>query len=380
MADSLALLERLIAFETVSRRPNKDLIAYLKDLLERAGIACTLVESADGANANLYAVTGPGTDGGVMLSGHSDVVPVEGQDWTVPAFRMTERDGKLYGRGTADMKGFVACAVRTMLLAADRALSKPLHLAVSYDEEIGCVGVRSLIDRLAEAPNRPDLCIVGEPTSLTVATGHKGKSALTALCKGRECHSALAPNGVNALHLAADFIAALRRIQAAEAEDGPRDEGYDIPYATLHAGVIRGGTAVNIVPNTCHVDFEIRSLDAAQGAALLARVQEAAAKISAGYPEDCGIALEPVNAYPGLAIDPSSEAVAFVKSLTGANSTTKVAFGTEGGLFNASLGVPTVVCGPGSMDQGHKPDEFIARDQLAACDAMLDALLKRLAA
>lgn len=375
MPRSLEILDRLIAFETVSRRPNIDLIRYVQGVLTEAGVACRLVESTDGANANLYARLGPDGPGGVMLSGHTDVVPTDGQDWTVDPFRLTERDGKLYGRGTADMKGFVACALSAMIEAAARPLSRPLHLALSYDEEIGCVGVRSLLDMLEGAPDRPDLCIVGEPTSLQVATGHKGKLAARAVCTGREVHSALAPQGVNAIHLAADVVQALRALQAELAETGARDDDYDVATSTVHVGTIHGGTALNIVPNRCEMEFEIRHLAEDDPDALLARLQAAADALG---DTGCGVAIEVVNRYPGLATPAGSEAVAFVKSLTGANATHKVAFGTEGGLIDERLGVPTVICGPGSMAQGHKPDEFVTRQQLEACDQMLAALVERL--
>ncbi|MEQ8603207.1 MAG: acetylornithine deacetylase [Marivibrio sp.] len=380
MPKSLEILDRLIAFETVSRRPNIDLIRYVKGVLTQAGVACRLVESADGANANLYARTGPDGPGGVMLSGHTDVVPTDGQDWTVAPFRMHERDGKLYGRGTADMKGFVACAIGAMIEAAGRPLARPLQLALSYDEEIGCVGVRSLLDMLSAAPERPDLCIVGEPTSLAVATGHKGKIAARAVCTGREVHSALAPQGVNAIHLAAEFVRALQALQAEFAETGAQDDAYDVPYSTLHVGTIAGGTALNIVPNRCELAFEIRHLPEDDADALLARVEAAAAAIAQAAPDGGGVGVETVNRYPGLATPSASEAVSFVKSLTGANATTKVAFGTEGGLIDARLGVPVVICGPGSMAQGHKPDEYVALSQIDACDRMLAALTARLAA
>ncbi|MEQ8830167.1 MAG: acetylornithine deacetylase [Alphaproteobacteria bacterium] len=375
---SVDILDRLIAFNTVSRTPNIGLIRYVAELLTGSGIECRIVEGPNGENANLYAKVGPDGGGGVMLSGHTDVVPVAGQNWTVDPFRMTARDGKYYGRGTTDMKGFVACAVRAMLLSADRPLTKPLHLALSYDEEIGCVGVRRLLDILDGAPDQPGFCIVGEPTELTVATGHKGKIAARAVCTGREVHSALAPQGVNAIHLAADFVAALRDLQAELAERGARDPEYDIPYSTVHAGIINGGTALNIVPNHCSVDFEIRHLKADDPEVLLGRVEVAAEAISKSCPEGCGIAIEIVNRYPGLDTSVDAEIVSFVKSLTGANATTKVAFGTEGGLFDARLGIPTVVCGPGSMAQGHKPDEFIEASQMAACDRFLETLLDRM--
>ena len=221
-----------------------------------------MVSDATGAKANLYATIGPADRPGVMLSGHTDVVPVDGQAWTHPPFALTRRDGRLYGRGAADMKGFVACALAAALRAARRRLRAPLHLALSYDEEVGCIGVRRLIDVLAEAPVRPAFCIVGEPTSMAVATGHKGKTALRATCVGREAHSALAPLAVNALHLGCDLVAAIRARQAEIAASGARDGDYDVPYTTLHVGRMSGGTALNIVPNRCEVEFEIRNLAA----------------------------------------------------------------------------------------------------------------------
>jgi len=383
MTDSFEILERLVAFPTISREPNLDLIHYVQSLLESHGIASTLVRSEDGRNANLYATLGPADRPGVMLSGHSDVVPVAGQDWSLPPFSLVERNGRLHGRGTADMKGFVACAVHALLRAAEAPLQIPMHLALSYDEEIGCVGVRRMLDVLETAPTRPAFCIVGEPTELAVATGHKGKIAARAVCTGKEAHSALAPTGLNAIHLAADFIAALRTRQAALAEDGAQDGDYDVPYTTLHAGLISGGVALNIVPNRCQVDFEIRNLQADDTEQILAAIRQDADRIASAarqQAEEADIAIEVVNAYPGLDTAPDAEVVSFVKSLRGSNSTIKVSFGTEGGLFNERLGVPTVICGPGSMAQGHKPDEFVTREQIELCDQMLDRLIERLSA
>jgi acetylornithine deacetylase len=378
-----AILERLIAFDTVSARPNRALMDYVVALLADAAIASTLIPDATGGKANLYATIGPQDRPGVMLSGHTDVVPVEGQSWTHPPFQLTEVDGRLYGRGTADMKGFVACALASALSASQRPLRTPLHLALSYDEEIGCMGVRSLIDMLAAAPARPAMCIVGEPTGMQVATGHKGKIALRATCTGREGHSALAPMALNALHLAADFITALRALQAEVAATGPRDGDYDVPYTTLHAGKMQGGVQVNIVPNHATVDFEIRSLAEDDPAALITRLQAMAEAITAplrpSFPE-AEIRVERLWDYPGLGTPSDAGVVNFVKSLTGANGTMKVAFGTEGGLFHDRLGLPTVICGPGSMSQGHKPDEYVTLEQMARCEAMLAALVTRLEA
>jgi acetylornithine deacetylase len=377
------ILDRLVAFDTVSSRPNIALMEYVRDLLEGAGIVVTLIPDADGGKANLFASTGPDGQGGVMLSGHTDVVPVEGQAWTRPPFALTEAEGRLYGRGTADMKGFVACAVAAMLGAARRSLKVPLHLALSYDEEIGCMGVRSLIDMLAAAPVRPRFCIVGEPTGMQVATGHKGKVALRATCTGREGHSALAPLALNALHLAGDFLGAVRRVQAEVAATGLRDGDYDVPYSTLHVGKMSGGVQVNIVPNHAVLDFEIRSLAGEDVGALIARLEAAAEAIilplRGEFPE-AAIRVERLWDYPGLGTPSDAGVVNFVKGLTGANGTIKVAFGTEGGLFNQRLGIPTVICGPGSMMQGHKPDEFVTSEQLIRCEAMLGALIDRLEA
>lgn len=377
------ILERLIAFDTVSHRPNAALIDFVRDLLAEAGIAAVLVPDASGGKANLYATVGPQDRGGVMLSGHTDVVPVDGQAWTKPPFALTEAEGRYYGRGTADMKGFVACAVAAMLTAARRPLQVPLHLALSYDEEVGCMGVRSLIELLAQAPVRPAMCIVGEPTGMQVATGHKGKVALRATCLGREGHSALAPLALNALHLAADFVGVVRAVQARVAAEGLRDGDYDVPYSTLHVGKLSGGVQVNIVPNAAVADWEIRSLAGEDVAALIDEVKAGAAGIiaplRAAFPE-AEIRVERLWDYPGLGTPSDAAVVNFVKSLTGANGTIKVAFGTEGGLFDARLGIPTVICGPGSMAQGHKPDEYVSLDQMARCEAMLAALVRQLEA
>jgi acetylornithine deacetylase len=307
---------------------------------------------------------------------------VDGQDWTVPPFEMSERDGRLYGRGSADMKGFVACAVSAMLRAAESDLATPLHLALSYDEEIGCVGVRDLIDDLEQAPFRPLFCIVGEPTGLSVATGHKGKTALRATCTGREAHSALAPTAVNAIHLATDFVRTVRTTQAEIVESGARDTGYEIPYSTLHVGTIAGGVALNIVPNHCRLDLEIRTLAADDPERILDRLRAGAAGLvetARQISPEADIAIEVTNSYPGLDTPLEAEVVRFVKTLAGAGAPIKISFGTEGGLFDRRLGLPVVVCGPGSMNQGHKPDEYVTWAQLDACDAMLEALLSRLA-
>jgi acetylornithine deacetylase len=373
------ILERLIAFPTVSRDPNMALINWVADLLASHGIESILVPNEDGKKANLYATIGPKDRAGVMLSGHTDVVPVDGQDWSKPPFELTESDGRLYGRGTCDMKGFCAAAIAAAIAASKRDLTTPLHLALSYDEEIGCIGVRSLVDMLADAPIKPAMCIVGEPTHMSVASGHKGKTALRAECFGQEGHSALAPMAMNALHLAVDFAQAVRAKQAEIVAHGRKDGDYDVPYTTLHVGKIAGGEALNIVPNHAYVDFEIRNLAEDDPQTIIADLRKAAADIvaQASHPA-ARIEVTESWSYPGLLTPQDAEVMGFVKSLTGANGSIKVAFGTEGGLFSTRLGIPTVICGPGSMQQGHKPDEFVSLAQLIACDAMLANLLDRL--
>jgi acetylornithine deacetylase len=382
LSRSAELLKALIAFPTVSRTPNLALIEHVAQLLGAAGIPSTIVKDDAGTCANLFASTGPADVPGVMLSGHTDVVPVEGQPWTMPPFEATLRDDRLYGRGTADMKGFVACAVIAMIDASTRALRKPLQLALSYDEEIGCVGVRRLIDVLELAPVRPELCVVGEPTMMQIATGHKGKAAYRAICCGQEGHSALAPKYLNAIHVAADWISGIRAAQQSLAETGARDDGYDVPYSTIHVGTIRGGKALNIVPNECTLDFEIRMLAADRAERILDDIRSRAESASAanGAGQATLPQVEEVNAYPGLDTHVASDAVRFLESLLPADTQKrKVAFGTEGGLFSTRLSVPAVVCGPGDIDVAHKPDEYVALAQLDACDAFLARLTSCLA-
>ena len=316
-----------------------------------------------------------------MLSGHTDVVPVDGQNWEKPPFKCTYENGLFYGRGTADMKGFVASAVNAFIKAKTLNLQKPLYLALSYDEEVGCIGVRSLIDLIKGFKFKPEMCIVGEPTLMSIATGHKGKTALRAECEGVEAHSALAPKGTNAIHLACDLISEIRDLQNEISQNGVKDYDYDIPYTTLHVGKISGGVVLNIVPNYAAVDFEIRNLAEDKPSAILSELKTKILKLLVkvrNKAPNANIKINITNQYPGLNTNINSEIVSFVSSLTGKNKTIKVAFGTEGGLFDEKLAIPTVVCGPGSMDQGHKPDEFVSEDQLMLCDQMLETLLHRL--
>lgn len=378
------ILARLVAFPTISRQSNLDLLDYVEGLLIPAGVRCERFVSDDGTQANLWAGTGPAGAGGAVLSGHCDVVPVEGQNWQHPPFALTLQDGRYFGRGTADMKGFLAVAIRAMLEGARRPLRLPLHLAISYDEEIGCLGVRGMLDAMARRADRPALCLIGEPTGMRIATGHKGKRALRACCHGQEGHSALAPEALNALHLGAAFVTRLQARQEDIAASGARDPAYDVPYSTIHAGMMRGGTALNIVPNLCEIDFELRTIAADDPQAIIGAIAADAEAIAAPFRNrfpQARIEIAELSGYPGLETPADAPAVDLLRALLGAPADTapiKVAFGTEGGLFHDRLGLPTLVCGPGHMAQGHKPDEYVAADQLDACAALLDALLDAL--
>ncbi|EFW87345.1 acetylornithine deacetylase [Pseudomonas savastanoi pv. phaseolicola] len=376
---ALEILKRLIAFDTVSSEPNMALIEYVRELLASKGIESLIVKDETGKKANLFASTGPRDVPGVLLSGHTDVVPAAGQAWTMPPFQATLRDGRIYGRGTCDMKGFIALAIDAMLDAADTTLIRPLQLALSHDEEIGCVGVRRLLDVLHLAPVRPFLCVVGEPTLMQFAVGHKGKASYRTFCRGQEAHSSLAPRAVNAIHLASDFIAELRKSQKQIEQQGARDEGYDIPYSTVHIGRIDGGKALNIVPNLCTMEFEYRNLPGDNPDVLLEQLRERAEVLVREAKQLSGVAaieIEVMNEYPALETHPSVEAVRMLHAFAEPGTQhIKVSYGTEGGLFAGRLNVPVVVCGPGSIEQAHKPDEFIEESQMNAGERFLQTLL-----
>ncbi|MBN4178161.1 Acetylornithine deacetylase [Pseudomonas savastanoi pv. glycinea] len=376
---ALEILKRLIAFDTVSSEPNMALIEYVRELLASKGIESLIVKDETGKKANLFASTGPRDVPGVLLSGHTDVVPAAGQAWTMPPFQATLRDGRIYGRGTCDMKGFIALAIDAMLDAADTTLIRPLQLALSHDEEIGCVGVRRLLDVLHLAPVRPFLCVVGEPTLMQFAVGHKGKASYRTFCRGQEAHSSLAPRAVNAIHLASDFIAELRKSQKQIEQQGARDEGYDIPYSTVHIGRIDGGKALNIVPNLCTMEFEYRNLPGDNPDVLLEQLRERAEVLVREAKQLSGVAaieIEVMNEYPALETHPSVEAVRMLHAFAEPGTQhIKVSYGTEGGLFAGRLNVPVVVCGPGSIEQAYKPDEFIEESQMNAGERFLQTLL-----
>ncbi|WP_394541894.1 acetylornithine deacetylase [Pantoea sp. SGAir0418] len=377
MLTSRNLLEHLVAFDTTSRESNLALIDFCWRYLSGLGVTCELMHNAERSKANLYARLGPAGSGGVMLSGHSDVVPVDGQTWTVPPFALTERDGKLYGRGTADMKGFLACMLAAVPHFLTQPLRQPLHLAISYDEEVGCLGVRSLVDSLAQRSDRPAICLIGEPTELRPVLGHKGKLAMRCEVQGAACHSAYAPQGVNAIEYAAKLIQRLTVIGERLAAPERQDARFDPPFTTVQTGVIHGGRALNIVPDACSFDFEVRTLpqeDAQQVAEeLVAYAQQTLEPQMRAVQPASAIRFSPLSAYPGLDTAAHSAAAQLIARLSGSDSFGTVAFGTEGGLF-AAAGIPCVVCGPGSMEQGHKPDEFITLAQLGACDSLLRRL------
>lgn len=381
MNSSRDLLAALIAFDTTSRESNLQLIEFVRDYLARLDVPCELIFNEERSKANLFATLGPDDRPGIVLSGHTDVVPVDAQPWTVAPFELSEKDGKLYGRGTADMKGYIACVLAAVpeLLAAPLRL--PVHIALSYDEEVGCLGVRSLLAELEQRPHKPLLCIIGEPTELKPVLGHKGKLAMRCDVHGVACHSAYAPQGVNAIEYAAELIGELGRIGSQLRAVHLQDPRFDPPFSTVQTGVISGGKALNIVPADCRFDFEVRALPSQDPREVAEQLEQYAEQQvlprMRAVNEASSIHFSELSAYPGLATDPQSEAARLIAQFCGSSEFSTVAFGTEGGLFDA-IGIPTVVCGPGSMDQGHKPDEFVSLEQLQGCDAMLQRLIQAL--
>jgi acetylornithine deacetylase len=372
---TVEMLRRLVAFDTTSRDSNLALIHWVRDYLAEHGIAARLVHDESGRKANLFATIGAnGHGGGIVLSGHTDVVPIDGQDWSSAPFAIVERDGRLYGRGTCDMKGFIAVALALVPEFAKAPLETPLHFAFSYDEEVGCLGVRRLLADLAEAGIKPSACIVGEPTQMQVVRAHKGKLSYRCHVRGFECHSSLAPKGVNAVEYAAEIVAYLTHMGRRFAAQGPYDRDFDIPHTTVHVGTIQGGTALNIVPKDCRFDFEFRHLPAQDPEAMLREVQGFAERELApqmrAVAADTGFRWEKLSSFPGADTSEGAEIVSLAKRATGRNSAGKVAFGCEAGLYDAA-GIPTVICGPGHIDQAHKPDEFVELAQLAECEAFL---------
>ena len=377
---SADILARLVAFDTTSRNSNLELIGWVQDFLSGHGIASVLVHDATGAKANLLASVGPAGRPGIVLSGHTDVVPVDGQDWTVDPFRPTVRDGRLYGRGTTDMKGFLACALAAVPAMKAARLSRPFHLAFSFDEEIGCKGVPALLARLGELlPVQPLGCIVGEPTAMRLVDGHKGKAACRCTVHGRAGHSALTHEAVNAVTFAGRLIAWIDGLARELAGQGPFAEGFVPPHSTASLGRIEGGGQINIVPDLCRFELEFRTIPGEDPRDLVERVRRHALDVL--LPEmretapEAAIELEEFMAYPGLA-PAAGELGRLMRDLTGDDRPGKVSYGTEAGLF-AAAGIPAIVCGPGHMSVAHKPDEHIELSELAACDRLLERLIAR---
>ena len=379
--NSIQILEKLISFNTVSSNSNLDIISYCEKILKDAGAKITLIKNKEETKANLFATIGPVDQAGIILSGHTDVVPVTNQKWNTNPFELTEIDNKLYGRGTADMKSFVACALHAASKASSMNLRTPLHFSFSYDEEIGCVGVRSLIEMLKNSSTNPLFCIVGEPTSMQVMSGHKGKVNASVLIKGKEAHSALTTKGLNSIYLATEFIQGIQNIQTNLINNSTHDNDFEVPYTTLQVGKIEGGVAVNIVPSSSSLLFEIRSLHSDDPNLILKDIKILSEKIVKSHIDkfpDTEIDIKITSQYPALNTMKNSDVISFLNGLTGNNSVEKVSFGTEGGLFSNELNIETAICGPGSMNQGHKPNEYIEKAQIDLCDQMLENLLDKL--
>lgn len=380
-----SILEELIGFPTVCRGENVQLIGWVENYLKELGARCIRIQGNNSGQCNLLASIGPPTDDGIVLSAHSDVVPVDGQPWSTDPFSLTEKNGKLFGRGTSDMKGFLAC----MLIAARHAsqkskLTRPLHLAVSFDEEIGCVGIRSLLEHLEKIQFRATGCIVGEPTLMHVVTGHKGKLAARICCYGLSAHSANPALGCNAIMLGCDMIREVEGLQANLINSGPIDSAYEVPHGTVQVGVMKGGVAVNIVPDYCEVEFEMRLLSGSNSPDwYLSRLEEQAARLLKDkYPKG-KVEIVKLASYPGLNPTNQSNFPQKVSRFAGNESDQpgRINFGTEGGLYQQFLGkdFPVVVCGPGSINRAHKADEYIHIEELQEGVKFLKAIVDDLA-
>jgi acetylornithine deacetylase len=374
------LLAKLVAFDTTSAKSNLELIDFIRDILASHGICATLTPSPDGTKASLFATIGPSDGkGGIGLSAHSDCVPVEGQTWTSDPFTLEDRDGKLYGRGSCDMKGFLACVLASLPLFTAGKLTEQIHIIVSYDEEVGCTGVRPLIARLGKDLPLPRIVVVGEPSNMTTIEAHKRIDAYRTVVTGKEAHSSLPQLGVNAISAAAELIEEIDRIGDVLAEG--KNEHFDPPSSTIQVGTIEGGTAPNIVPKTCTFQWQVRSLPEADPGfgpkRLEAFARDRLLPAMRRVADGAAIDTQHLGYVPAFLAKPGSEAVGLALALTGANSTTTVSYGTEAGLFEEA-GCPTVICGPGDIAQAHAADEFVTTAQLDACMAFLNKLAERL--
>ncbi len=372
------LLAQLVSFDTTSRNPNLDLIAFIEDYLARHGVASTRIDLETGTKTNLITTIGPGIAGGTVLSGHTDVVPVDGQDWASDPFVLDERDGRLYGRGSADMKGFIAVVLAMVPKFLAAPLKRPIHLAFSCDEEVGCLGVRPLIRHMAAHLPRPAAVIIGEPTSMQVVNAHKAIHTYVTEVTGLEAHSSNTHKGVNAIMVAGELLGEINRLAAEMKERGDPTGRFDPPFTSVHVGTIAGGTAKNIVPRHCAINWEARFIPEADTGEVPARIGAKAESLLPAMhavSPATGIATRRTVEVPGLAPVNGSEAETLALALSRSNGTGAVSYGTEGGLFQQA-GYPTVICGPGSIDQAHKPDEYIDVSQLTQCEAFMQRLVK----
>lgn len=383
LSDTRDLLAELIAFPTVSPDSNLAIIDHLATRLQDAGARVEVLRDATGAKANLFATLGPEAAGGIVLSGHTDVVPVADQNWTGDPFVMAERDGRLYGRGACDMKGFIAAAVVMAPVLASRIRARPVHFAFTHDEEVGCIGAQALARHLATRAHRPSLAIIGEPTNMRVIEGHKGCNEYSTRFHGLEGHGSGPDRGVNAVEYAARYIARLIALKDELRRRAPPGSRFDPPWTTINVGAVSGGVAHNVIAGKAQVDWEMRPVRAGDADFVKADLEAYCARdlLPAMRAVHAGAAIETeiIAEVEGLVPAEANEARDMVAELTGANTADLVAFGTEAGIFQ-SLGMDAVVCGPGSIEQAHKADEYVSLDQLSACLRMLDGLGRKLAA
>ena len=375
------LLEQLVGFDTTSRNSNLKLIGFIRDYLDRLDVPYRVSTDAAGQKANLHAIIGPRGPGGLALSGHVDTVPVDGQAWSSDPFTLRRQDGRLFGRGACDMKGFVASCLAAVPEFQARNLARPLHLFISFDEEVGCGGVKRLIQDLGESGLRPDLCVVGEPSSMKPILAHKGKINVTVTVRGLPGHSSEPGKGVNAVQAAGEAIAWVAREARRLAAEGPFEDGFDPPHTTIHVGTIEGGSILNIIPERAVFTMEWRPIPGDSPHRHLERMRAYVAEtIEPSMKEvhpDCGFTFDLGLEMPGMALPPDHALATVVKQVAGSNHAGKVAYGTEGGFFE-NAGIPTIICGPGDIAQAHQPDEWIAESQLDACDAFIRRLVDRL--
>lgn len=376
------MLARLTAFDTTSRNSNLALISFVREYLDRLGVPYRLSHDPTGTKANLHAIIGPQGPGGIALSGHVDTVPVDGQAWSADPFTLRRQDGKLYARGACDMKGFVASCLAAVPEIIERPLRQPVHLFISYDEEVGCFGANRLVEDIAESGWKPSLCVVGEPSGMQPILAHKGKLNLMVRVRGMPGHSSQPARGVNAVHAAAEAIAYVAAEARRFAAQGPFEEGFDPPHTTIHVGTVQGGTILNIIPERAQFHMEWRNIPADSLDRQYARLRDHIAAhiepaMKAVNPE-CGFSYEVMVRMPGLSLPANHELTGLVQQVSGFNSTGKVSYGTEAGYYQEA-GIPTIVCGPGHIAQAHQPDEWIAEGELAACDRFIRRLVDRVA-